>query len=60
MPARSVGEWRPPSENESGVMFKMAMTWVRRLGSDGFNGSKKGHSGVVTTGLVFGGGRELR
>lgn len=33
--SRSVGRWVPPSEKESGVRFKMAMTWVGRVGSVG-------------------------
>ena len=24
--------WRPPSEKESGVRFRTAMMWVRRVG----------------------------
>ena len=42
----SVVEWRPPSEKESGVRFKIAMTWVWRVSFWLLRGGNCGESGV--------------
>lgn len=36
----------PPSEKESGVMLRMAMTWVLRVGLRAWSGGWEGDSGV--------------
>ena len=45
--SRSVGEWMPPSEKESGVRLRMAMTCVGRWGSVARRDGKVGEIGVV-------------
>ena len=36
------GKWRPPSEKESGVRFRMDMMCVRRSGARGVRGGREG------------------
>jgi hypothetical protein len=50
----------PPSENESGVRFMIAMTCVLRLGSVAWIAGNWGEIGVVEYGVGSGGGRALR
>ena len=57
---RSVGGWRPPSEKESGVRFRMAIMWVGRLGSVQWRDGNVGDIWVVARGVGFGGGRAFR
>lgn len=57
---RSVGEWTPPSEKESGVKFKMAMTRVRRLGSSALSEGECWEKGVAVDKAVEVGGRASR
>ena len=57
---RSVEEWTPPSEKESGVTLRMAMTWVLRVGLVAWRDGKDGEIGVVEWGVGSGGGRALR
>jgi hypothetical protein len=44
---KSVGEWVPPSEKESGVRLRIAMTWVLRVGSVACSDGKAVEIGVV-------------
>lgn len=44
---KSDGEWVPPSEKESGVRLRMAMTWVLRVGSVAWRDGKVEEIGVV-------------
>lgn len=55
-----MGEWRPASEKESGVRFRMAMMWVWRLGSSAFSGGRCWEMGVVVDKAVGEEGRAFR
>ena len=50
----------PPSEKESGVRLRIAMTWVLRLGSVACRDGNSGEIGVVDIGVGSGGGRAFR
>lgn len=39
-------EWREPSEKESGVKFRMAIMWVRRVGDWDAKGGRWGDKRV--------------
>ena len=54
------GVWRPPSEKESGVRFRMAMRWVFRVGERDVMGGRKGASGVRGESGAVGRGRFSR
>ncbi len=58
--ARSVEECRPPSEKESGVRFRMAITWVWRRGSSAFSGGRFWQKGVAVDKGAEAGGRAFR